>query len=85
MHDQKRNSEGECQRSVQKLMAENCQGKNTVALLFPYNQGCREMNSLQQNNSMITCRAQHRAGIIPVIKNNVPPETYGGLEVSSIN
>lgn len=33
MHDQKRNSEGECQRSVQKLMAENCQGKNTVALL----------------------------------------------------
>lgn len=81
MHDQKRNSGGECQRSIQKLTS----GKNPVALLFPCNEGYREMNGLQQNNSMITCRAQRRAEIIPGTKKNVLPESYGGLEVSHIN
>lgn len=70
MHAQKRNPKDGCQRSIEKIMAENCQGKITVVLLFPDNKACRGMSGLLQNNSMITCRAQHRAEIIPGTENN---------------
>lgn len=59
-------------REVQKIMAENCQGEEILQLSSPpsISSRYRGLTGLLPSTSVITCRAQHRAEIIPGTENS---------------